>query len=781
MQQPCLWYRRATMSLILAATLACDGGDDGPSGPAPSIQLTASPTSLTLQQGASGTVALTLARTNFSSPVSVAVSGLPAGVSASVSPASLTGATTTATVTVDVAASVAPGNYTATVAGSATGVGSASTTFALTVTAAPNVTLSLTPPTLTVQAGRSGNTSVTVTRTNFTGTLALSLDTPPAGITGSFNPVTVAADNSALTVNVALGVAPANYTLTIRATATGLGERTVALPLTVTAPPPGSIALAISPQSASVVQGSVGQSTLSITRTDFNGAVALAAAGAPAGVTVTFSETPTTASQVQLLYSTTLAAPVGTYTITVTATATGVSNATATFTLQITQAPPSSQVEIQFCSSSENPVFFAFQDGTGNWQPVTGTQSGGLYRYTFTLTQSRGGIFFVQLSASSSTPRWASGASSRLPMLSRLLPDAIARFGLAPVTTSAADVYETTVFYGTATELAAEGLADCAASAPTKTVSVQVTGLRDGEAAAISLGGVTEFVFNPSGSPTVKTVQLTDVRSGVIDLLAAREVVLAVQTDKLVDVRDLNPPDGSTLPFTIDFEGANAYAPASAPVTLANTGGDLLLFYGVLHTANGDVALIDVEHGVPPAPDVTRIWEGLPTARLKTGDVQSTLVLATPASTSTDETRMHMVYSTSVQAMTQTLGARLPTPTALSIGLPAYRRVRVQGALPAEYSKLVGATFGPSGGGNEITVIQTGAYRAAGGITATYDLSIPDLTALAGFPFAAGLPAGQIEVMVDVAGWTGTGTLQPVALNGTIFLTASKTVTVTVP
>lgn len=781
MQHAFLWYRRATISLILAATLACDGGDDGPSGPTPSIQLTASPASLTLQQGASGTVTLTLARTNISSPVSVAVSGLPTGVSASVTPASLTGATTTATVTVDVASSVAPGNYTATVAASATGVGSAGATFGLTVTAAPNVVLTLTPPTLTIQAGRSGNTSVTVTRTNFTGTLTLSLDTPPAGITGSFNPVTVAADNSALTVNVGLGVAPANYTLTIRATATGLGERTVTLPLTVTAPPPGSIALTVAPQSTSVVQGGVGQLALTITRTDFSGAVTLAASGAPAGVTVTFSETPTSASQVQLLYSTTLAAPVGTYTVTVTASATGVSNATAIFTLQVTQAPPSNQVEVQFCSSSENPVFLAYQDGTGSWQPVTGTLSGGVYRYAFSLTQNRGGVFFVQLSGSS-TPRWAPGGRARQPILSRVLPAGLSRLGHAPIAAAAVDRYETIVFYGTVAALASEGIADCSQSTVTKSVSVQVTGLHDGEAATLSLGGSTAFVPNPSGSPAVKTVQLTDVRSGVIDLLAARADVLAVQTNKLVDVRDLNPADGSTLPFTVDFEGANAYAPASAQVAIANTGGDLLLFFGSLLTANGDAALVDVEHGVPPAPDVTRVWEGIPTARLKAGDMQATFVIASPASTSTNEVRTHMTFSTSVQAMTQTLGARLPTPTALSIGLPAYRRLRVQGALPSEYSNLVGASFGPSGGGgNEILVIQTGAYLAATGSTAAYDLSIPDLTALAGFPFAAGLPAGPIEVLLEVSGWTGAGVQEPIVLNGTILRSASKSVTVMVP
>lgn len=580
---------------------------------------------------------------------------------------------------------------------------------------------------------------------------------------------------------MALGVAPANYTLTIRATATGLGERTATLPLTVTAPPPGSIALAIAPPSASVVQGGVGQSTLTITRTDFDGAVALTAAGAPAGVTVTFSETPTTASQVQLLYTTTLAAPVGTYTITVTGSATGVSNATATFTLQVTQAPPSTQVEVQFCSSSENPVFFAYQDGTGSWQRVTGTLSGGIYRYAFSLTQNRGGVFFVQLSGTS-TPRWAPGARARQPVLSRVLPVALARLGLAPVAAAAVDTYETIVFYGTATELASEGLADCSQSTVTKTVSVPVTGLRDGEIATLSLGGSTEFVFNPANSPAVKTVQLTDVRSGVIDLLAARADVLAVETNKLVDVRDLNPADGSTLPFTVDFEGVNAYAPASAQVTIANTGGDLLLFFGNLITANGDAALIDVEHGVPPAPDVTRVWEGIPTARLKAGDIQATYVIASPATTPTDEVRTHIAFSTSVQAMTQTLGARLPTPAATSIGLPAYRRLRVQGALPADYSKLVGASFEPpGGGGNEVLVIQTGAYLVATGSNTAYDLSIPDLTALAGFPFVAGLPAGPIEVMVDVSGWTGAGVQVPVAVNGTILQTASKSVTVMVP
>lgn len=768
---------RAGLIVLASAMLACSGDDDGSTGPTGSIQLSVSPTSLTIPQGGSGSVTLTLVRGGgFSGTVTATVTGLPAGVTPSVSPSTLSGTTTSATITVDVAASVAAGTYTATVTGAASGVGSATTTFAVTVTAVtPNVALSVTPAALTLARGTSGNTTVNITRTNFTGAVNLSLDAPPAGITGAFNPASATTNSSVLTVTVDVSVTPGNYTVTIKGTATGVGDRTTTLALTVT-PPPGSIAIAVSPPAASVAQGSAGQATVTITRTNFTGAVTLAASGAPAGVTIGFSESPTTAAQVQLTYAATLAAAVGTYPITVTASAPGVTNATANFSLQVTQAPPAGQVDFQFCSSSENPVFFAYQDGTGAWQPVTGTQTAGVYHYTFSLTQNRGGVFFVQQSGSASRVIGAAAALPRGAGLVRALPDATARLG---ITTPAAAVlidYETTVLYGMTSELAEIGLENCLDSQSTKSVSLAVTGVGAGQTATLSLGGSTEFFI---GGLTPPSVQFTDVRSGTIDFFGARESATTGVPNKLLDVRNLNPADGSVLPFVADFNSANAYDPASALLTVSNALGDDLITLASFYTANGDGGLLGGSFA--PSTAITRTWYGIPTTKLQAGDVHANIVFASPASTSTDEIRLHFLFSTTVQDLAPVLGPRLVTPTVTSVGVPAYRRLRVQGTLPTEYNDLVIAYFEPSGGGNEITVAQTGAYIAASGNIATYDLSIPDLTTLAGFPLVSGLPGGEIEATVEANGWTGGGTTGALPVNGTVLQGAAKTVKINVP
>ena len=134
---------RVASAIALIAAIGC--GDDDETGPTGSIQLSASPSALTLPQGGSGTVTVTLVRGGgFDDPVNVAVTGLPSGVTLSVTPAQLTGNTNTAVVTVNVANTVPAGTYTATVTGTATGIGSTTVTYTLTVTATPNYTLSAT-------------------------------------------------------------------------------------------------------------------------------------------------------------------------------------------------------------------------------------------------------------------------------------------------------------------------------------------------------------------------------------------------------------------------------------------------------------------------------------------------------------------------------------------------------------------------------------------------------------------------------------------------------------
>ena len=233
--------RRVVSAFALLATIAC--GDDDGSGPTGSIAITASPTSLTLAQGATGTVTVSLTRGGgFSEAVSVTVEGMPAGVTATVAPAQLTGTTTSATVTVNVASTVPAGTYPITVRASATGIGAATATYSLIVTATGNFTVSATPAALNLAAGASGNTSVAIVRTNLTTDVALSLVNAPTGITGVFTPATLsgATLTSTLALTVASNVAAGTYPVTVRGTAGSVTQNTT-VNVIVTAPTGGNI------------------------------------------------------------------------------------------------------------------------------------------------------------------------------------------------------------------------------------------------------------------------------------------------------------------------------------------------------------------------------------------------------------------------------------------------------------------------------------------------------------------------------------------------------------
>lgn len=75
--------------------------------PAPAYSLSLNPTALSIDQGASGTVQVTLARTNFGGPVNLAVDNLPTGVTATFNPAAVSG--TASTLTLNVAQTAAAG------------------------------------------------------------------------------------------------------------------------------------------------------------------------------------------------------------------------------------------------------------------------------------------------------------------------------------------------------------------------------------------------------------------------------------------------------------------------------------------------------------------------------------------------------------------------------------------------------------------------------------------------------------------------------------------------
>ena len=219
--------------------LAC-GGDDGPVGSTGSIQVAVNPTALSVPRGGSGSASVSLTRGGgFAGDVTLAVTGLPSGTTATITPSRLSGTITSATVDVVVAADVALGTHSATITATAQGVDQATTTYQLTVTAAPDYALSVTPAAITIPAGTSGSTTVNIARTNFTGGVSLSLLNPPAGITGAFSPTPSTTEASTLVVSVPASAATGTHQIQIRGEASGPGVRSTVLTVTVTAPPTG--------------------------------------------------------------------------------------------------------------------------------------------------------------------------------------------------------------------------------------------------------------------------------------------------------------------------------------------------------------------------------------------------------------------------------------------------------------------------------------------------------------------------------------------------------------
>jgi len=112
-----------------------------------------------------------------------------------------------------------------------------------------------------------------------------------------------------------------------------------------TTTPKPAITIALSPSSASVVQGGSTTVTATVTATGgFTGTPTATVTGAPTGVTIlpTNVQTSGATTTVTVLLSVAATVPAGNYTLTVTGSGAGVTAVSATFTLTVTAAPVSS-------------------------------------------------------------------------------------------------------------------------------------------------------------------------------------------------------------------------------------------------------------------------------------------------------------------------------------------------------------------------------------------------------------------------------------------------------
>lgn len=697
--------------------------------PASLFTLGITPSALSVQQGNTGQVAVTISRTNFPFAVDLTLEGAPAGVTSAFGQSSVT--TNSTSLTLSVGGTVAPGTYTLVVRGTATGVATQTATLSLTVTPAPagSISLSLSGPLPTIQQGSSAGVTVVATRSGFAGTISLGTSGLPAGVTATFTPSTTTSDQWLLSFSVGVTALAGSYGVTITGSGVGIPNATVMGTLTITGTP--AIALSLSPALDSVAVGGGRTFTATLTRTNYTGAVSIAISGAPSGVTTSVTGSPTTTTSATVNISVSLSTALGAYPLTVTASGAGVAPVSATYTLKVQQAPiTSGNVSWNFagCQASDRPIWMAAQNGNGVWQQVSGSNS----------------VFAFNIS----------GAGA-----------------VAYVTQNGANDYTVTFVYGIVGELQGRGATPC--TIPTgKIVTGSVAGVNPaGGLAMVSLGATGAQIVAPAS-----TFTLNDVASGTLDLVAARQsrslsAPFAFDTDKLIVRRAQNLANGATIPV-LDFASAEAFGADTKPVAINGAGsGETVTILNTLLTANGGYALL----GQTAISGSTGTYSALPSAQLISGDLHVLTAGATQASGSSVASRSVTQVFRDPTSKVLNLGAALATPTFTTLTSSPYLRTRMQLPAQADYNRNFTLFYRQSATGTKrnVSVFNTSSYLSG----APFEFAFPDFTTVSGWQNIWGpLANTSLGYGISASGWTlgNTGYATPY-IEGTLILNATQT------
>jgi subtilase family serine protease len=292
----------------------------------PSFTLSASPSSLSVTQGSSGSSTISVKDVNgFSGSVTLAASGLPSGVTASFGTNPTTGSSV---LTLTASSTATTGTATVTITGTS-GSLTASTTIALTITATgtPNFSIAASPASLTITQGASGTSTITITSTGgFNSATTLSASGLPSGVTAAFstNPVTPPANGSVtstLTLTASASATTGAATVTVTGTS-GSTTHTTTIALTVNASSgTKNFTLSLSPSSFTIDDSGSVSTTLTVTSVNgFHSSVDLSVNEFPSGVSATASANPVTppangSVKVTITWSASRRAPTGTTTI----------------------------------------------------------------------------------------------------------------------------------------------------------------------------------------------------------------------------------------------------------------------------------------------------------------------------------------------------------------------------------------------------------------------------------------------------------------------------------
>jgi hypothetical protein len=451
---------------------------------------------------------------------------------------------------------------------------------------------------------------------------------------------------------------------------------------------PGSVGYAFGAASPAPVVvergGAAATATVPVTRSGYGGPVAVEASASQAGLVVTGPTAAVAGTSAAVSVRAAASVMPGDYTVIVRGAVTGLPDVTTTFVARVT-APatpdpiPGTTTRVAYCAD-DLPFWVGVQNGDGPWTRVPEAAAG---QYDVTIGD-RGAIATVTRDASSGG-------------------------------------YELDVTYLSGAEVGAYARAGCAlVGAGSKLVNASVAGLGSGVTATASLG------FGLGFAASNGVFSITNVPDGTLALVAARSAV-GTAPDRVIVRRGLAPAYGAALPV-LDFAGDEAFAPDAATLTVANLGGDEVTAVTGFFTGRLGGGFLGVVGGTS-----TLRYAGVPAGRVQAGEFNTLSVGASPAGTG-GEQRFAYQFFRDVLDQTVTLGARLATPTVTAAPGGGYLRPRLQLASQGEYAALVSALFtqGSGGGSRSASIVRT-AGHAGGAAPATWDVTLPDFSALPGF------------------------------------------------
>ena len=345
------------------------------------FSISASPSSLTVAYNNQGTSSITTTVSGgFNSAISLSASGTPLGVSVSFNPATIAAPGNGSSVmTISVSHFAALGSHPITVTGSGGGI-KQTTTVMLTVAAAADFELSVSPGAVTVMQSNQGTTTITSALAGgFNNPVSFSVTGVPNGTTVTFNPNPIPAPGggtTTMTFNVTLGTFPGVYPMTVEGSGGGL-NRFLTVVLTVTPGP--NFTIGSWPAALVVPQGNQAMATVTtFVCCGFNSSISLSASGAPSGTSLNLNPTTISApgtGNATLSLTVGKSTATGTYPITLTGNGGGIQQ-TATLTLIVTGgAPPTDATYLE-------PYSYALQSGFGkapySYQLTSGSLPSGL-------------------------------------------------------------------------------------------------------------------------------------------------------------------------------------------------------------------------------------------------------------------------------------------------------------------------------------------------------------------------------------------------------------------